>query len=278
MNEVLKAALGSYPHTARLLSGEVASPVLRLAFEEVAPITRAFAPMVRDDRYDLSEMAIATFLMARARGHPMVLLPAVLTARFQESTMLCRADGTVRRPEDLAGRRIGVRAYGQTTAMWLRGVLAEAHGVRAEACRWTTFEEAHVPGCPDPPWARRAPAGADMRAMLKDSALDAAIFGGDTPADPALRPVWPEPDAASARFHATHGFVPVNHLVVLRRDRAHLAPEVLRLLRAAGVPATSRAALRPALGLASRWCAAQGLIPRALTEAEMWDGVPPGAE
>lgn len=278
MSEALKAALGAYPHTARLLSGEVASPALPLAFEKAAPISRAFAPMVREGRYDLSEMAIATFLMARARGHGMVLLPAVLAARFQEPAMLCRADGPVRRPEDLPGRRIGVRAYGQTTGMWLRGILAEAHGVRAEACRWTTFEEAHVPGCSDPPWAERAPPGADMLAMLKDGALDAAIFGNDTPADPALRPVWPDPEAASARFRAAHGFVPVNHLVVLRHDRAQLAPEVLRLLRAAGVPATGRAALRPALTLASRWCAAQGLIPRELGEAEIWEGLPAAAD
>ncbi|MGG5811051.1 ABC transporter substrate-binding protein [Falsiroseomonas sp. CW058] len=273
-------ALGSYPHTARLIAGEVASPALPLAFERVAPISKAFAPMVREARFDASEMAIATFLMARAWDKPLVLLPAVVARRFQEGSMLCRADGPVRRPEDLAGRRIGVRAYSQTTGMWLRGVLAEAHGVRSQDCRWVTFEDAHVPEYRDPPWAERAAKGADMLAMLKAGELDAAIFGNDVPADPALRTVWPDVPAAGRAFQARHGFEPVNHLVVVRREHAERSParvaELLRLLREAGVPALTRADLAPALGLAARWCADQGLLPGPMAPEQAWAGLPEG--
>lgn len=274
MTEAWRVALGAYKHTARLIAGEIASPALPLVFEKVAPISKAFAPMVRDGRFDASEMAIATFLMARAHDLPLVLLPAVVASRAQEGAMLCRADGPVARPEDLRGRRIGVRAYSQTTGMWLRGVLAESHGVPAEACRWITFEDAHVAEYRDPPFVERAPAGADLLAMLKAGEIDAAIFGNDTPADPALRPVWPDPAAAGAAFRARHGFVPVNHLVVIRRAHAARAGELLALLRASGVQAATRASLHPALALANRWCAAQGLIPRPLTEAEIWAGLP----
>jgi len=275
-----RVALGRYPHTARLLDGDIASAALPLAFEKVAPISRAFAPMVREARFDASEMAIATFLMAKAQGVPLVLLPAVVATRFQEGSLLCRAEATLRGPADLAGRRIGVRAYSQTTGMWLRGVLAEAHGIRAEECRWVTFEQAHVAGFADPPWAERAPPGADMLAMLKAGGIDAAIFGNEVPADPALRSVWPDPAAAGEAFRARHGFVPVNHLVVVRRDLALAEPagvaELLRLLRAAGVPGTGRDALAGPLSLAAAWCAAQGLAPRALTEAEIWEVLPEG--
>ena len=93
-------------------------------------INRAFAPMVREQLFDVSEMAIATFLQAKAYGKPLVLLPVVLAARFQESALLCRADSDIRRPADLVGRRVGVRAYSQTTGVWLRGILADAYGVR----------------------------------------------------------------------------------------------------------------------------------------------------
>ena len=70
-------------------------------------------------------MAIATFLQAKAWGKPRVLLPVVMAARFQQSALLCRADGGIGGPADLAGRRIEVRAYSQTTGMWLRGILAD---------------------------------------------------------------------------------------------------------------------------------------------------------
>src|SRR5437763_14328878 len=110
----LTAAIGRYNHTEALFT----DPELRV--EPFPVISRAFAPMVRSERFDVSEMAIATFLMARASGSDLVLLPIVLAARFQNSALLRRADDPSG-PADLTRRRIGVRAYSQTTGPSLRG-------------------------------------------------------------------------------------------------------------------------------------------------------------
>ncbi len=277
---VLSAAIGRTPRTEALFTGAVASPRLRLDLAPVPVISRAFAPMVREGRYDASEMAIATFLMAKAAGKDLALLPVVLAARFQEGALLCRADGGVRGPEDLAGRRIGVRAYSQTTGMWLRGILHETFGLRPEAVRWVTFEDAHLAEYRDPPWAVRASAGADMLAMLKAGELDAAVFGNELPDDPALRLVFPDSEAAGSAFRAAHGFVPVNHLLAVRsglaRARPELMAELVRLFRASGVEAPGREGLRPALALAIRYAHEQGLLPRQLSLDEAWEGSPPG--
>jgi 4,5-dihydroxyphthalate decarboxylase len=285
MAETLRAAIGRYRHTEAILSGALAPAGARLELADMPVISRAFAPMVREARYDVSEMAIATFLMAKAWGVPLVLLPVTLAARFQEAALLCRVDGPVRGPGDLAGKRVGVRAYSQTTGMWLRGVLAEAHGVAPDAARWVTFEDAHVAQYRDPAFAERAPKGADMLAMLKAGELDAAIFGNDTPQDAALRTVFPDPAAAGEAFRARHGFVPVNHLVVVTRgladSRPELVAEIVRMFRAALAGTTlpcGRDALRPALGLAIRYGAEQGLLPRPLGLDEVWDGLPAGIE
>ena len=109
MVPVLRAAIGTYPHTRALKSGEVKSDFLRLDFAELSPINRAFAPMVRESKFDVCEMAITTFLQAKAYGKPLVLLPVVMAARFQEGALLCRADSDLRGPADLVGRRVGVR-------------------------------------------------------------------------------------------------------------------------------------------------------------------------
>jgi len=276
----LSAAIGRTPRTEALFTGAVSSPRLRLDLAPVPVISRAFAPMVREGRYDVGEMAIATFLMAKAAGKDLALLPIVLAARFQEGALLRRAEGGIRGPEDLAGRRVGVRAYSQTTGMWLRGVLQERFGLRPDAMRWVTFEDAHLAEYRDPPWAERAPAGADMLAMLKAGELDAAVFGNELPADPALRPVFPDPEAAGAAFRAAHGFVPVNHLLVARgdvaRDRPELMAELVRLLRASGAEVPGREGLRPALALAIGYAHGQGLLPRPLSPDEAWEGSPPG--
>jgi 4,5-dihydroxyphthalate decarboxylase len=288
---VLRAALGTYKHTAALKSGQVASTRLRLDFADLSPVNRAFAPMVRELRFDLCEMATATFLQARAYGKELVLLPVTVAARFQESALLCRADSDISGPAGLAGRRVGVRAYSQTTGMWLRGILAEDHGVRPEEVRWVTFEDAHVAEYRDPPWAERAPPGRELLGMLRTGELDAVIVGNDVPDDSHLRAVFPDPAAASEAFWRKHRLVPVNHMLAVRRELAESRPdllaELLRMFRdakAAAPPVSDRrdslpigrAALRPAIGLALRYATEQRLLPRYLDEEEVWEGLPAG--
>ncbi len=282
----LTAAIGRYPHTAALWSGAAASPLLRLDLAAVSPISRAFAPMVQDGRYDVAELAIGTFLQARALGKPLVLLPITLAARYQEAALLCRTDSAIGGPADLAGARIGVRAYAQTTALWLRGILADRYGLPPDAMRWMTFEGAHVAEYRDPPWSVRAPADADLLQMLRTGALDAAIVGNDVPDDPGLRTVFADPAQAGAAFWATHGCIPVNHLVAVRQEIAGqpaLVVALLRLFAAARAGADPVAlpfgctALAPALRLALRYAGSQGLLARPLTLDALWDGLPDAA-
>jgi 4,5-dihydroxyphthalate decarboxylase len=271
----LIAAIGRYDHTAALDS----NPGLQL--ESFPVISRAFAPMVRTQRFDVSEMAIATFLMARAAGSDLVLLPVVMATRFQNGALLRLVTRNFG-PGDLAGLRVGVRAYSQTTGLWLRGILQEEHAIQPNQVQWVTFEDAHVESFHDPAWAERAPAGSDMLAMLRSGALDAAVFGNDVPSGPDLTTVFPDPDAAGAAFFARHGLMPVNHMIVVRAEVAKQPGAVRSLLdafRAAGNPFPfGRKALDPAVALALRYAGEQGLLTRPLTLDEVWAGLPPDCE
>ena len=276
----LSVAVGAYPHTQALKSGRIASAALQLEFAEITPINRAFAPMVRERRFDVCEMAIATFLQAKAYGKELALLPIAMAARFQESALLCRADSAIRGPADLAGRRVGVRAYSQTTGMWLRGLLADDWGVKPEDVRWITFEGAHVLEYADPPFVERAAPGKELLKMLRERELDAVIVGNDVPDDPELRTVFPDPAAAAEAFWEKHRFVPINHMVVVRREIAVDRPDAIRELcrlfvasKAASAPPPSardrapmgREAVEPSVALALRFAGEQGLLPRPLT-------------
>ena len=202
-----------------------------------------------------------------------------MATRFQNGALLRRAPDPFG-PADLAGRRVGVRAYSQTTGLWLRGAIQEQYGLRPEQIRWITFEDAHVAGFQDPAWTTRAPAGADMLAMLHAGDLDAAIFGNDVPSDPALVPVDPDPKAAANAFFARHALMPVNHMVVVRAEIARREGAVRALLdvfRAAGNPFPfGRTALDPAISLATRYAQEQGLLIRPITLDDVWAGLPPG--
>ena len=278
----LTAAIGRYPHTAALLDGAVQGAVT-LDCAPFPVISRTFAPMVREGRFEVSEMAIATWLQAREHGKNLVVLPCVIAARMQEGSLLCRADSTIRGPADLAGKRVGVRAYSQTTGMWLRGILQDAHGVAPQSVRWITFEAAHVAECSDPAWTERAVPGSDMVQMLQDGQLDAIISGNDAPNASWLRPVFPDAIAAGAEYFTRHGFMPINHLLVIRADRAEHAASVLALIDASdalspsGLP-RGRVALMPAIAFAAYHAVRQGLIARAPTTEEIWAGLPPDAD
>ena len=291
---VLETALGKYPNTEALHAGRIISNLITLDMQDVPAIIRAFASMVRELRYAVSEMALSTFLQARAYDKQLVLLPVVIAARFQQQAFLCQVDSDIRGPEDLVGRRVGVRAYSQTTGMWLRGILVDEYGVRPEKVNWLTFEDAHVAEYRDPPWAERAKPGQELVSMLRNGELDAIIVGNDVPDDPVFRTVFPDPNASAEVFWRKHGFVPVNHMLTVRRDLAESRPEalreVMRLCReakhAAAIPLSGgrdplvggRAALDPAIRLALRYTTEQGLLPRAMDIEDAWEGLPAGLE
>ncbi len=283
----LSVAIGNYPHTAALKSGEVASSLFACEFPEIKPVNRAFAPMARERRFDVSEMAIATVLQAIAYGVEITLLPIVMASRFQEQALFVRADSPLQGPADLKGRRVGVRAYSQTTGLWLRGVLAESYGVAPEDIAWTTFEGAHVAAFTDPPFVKRAEAGKELLAMLRAGEIDAAIVGNDVPDDPGLRLLFPDPKAAGEAFFARHGFVPINHMIVVKNELADapgVLPELMRLFAASKARAPAeprdrspigRAKVAASVRLAAQYAFAQGLTPRLLSDEDIWRRSPP---
>src|ERR671926_191918 len=197
-----------------------------------------FKRVVRDLEFDVAEMAIMTHLIAKAHGKPYRLLPFVVLARYQHPFLVYNAARGTLAPEDLAGKRVGVRSYSVTTGAWIRHILAEDHGIDIARIKWITFEEAHVAEFRDPPNVERAPAGKEITAMLLAGELDAAILGA-IPTDANLKPVIRNPEEAGKRWGEKHGAIQLNHLVVVKNSvPKQAADEVYQLLveskRAAG--------------------------------------------
>jgi 4,5-dihydroxyphthalate decarboxylase len=282
----LSVALGDYPHTLRLMRGDIDAPGIKFNFTDIRPANRFFKPMVRELKFDVSEMAIATYLQAKAHGKPLVLLPATMMGRFQHGAMLYNAEHGTIRPGDLPGRRIGVRAYSQTTAVWLRGILTNDYGVDLDRAHWVTFEDGHVAEYREPPGTERVAADKNLLHMLRAGEIDAAIYGGDMPNEPWLTSVIPDPDGAAQRWYAKYRAVPINHMVVVKESLAKSNPdavrEVYRLLlqgkKAAGAPRGGIdfipfgvEACRPGLELIVDYAVQQKLIPRRLAHDELYD-------
>lgn len=227
---LLNALLGDYPVTSALKTGQVASKHISFRFADVRVPNTAFKRVVRDLEFDVAELAIATFLLAKAHDKPLRLLPVVLTARFQHPLLVYNAARGELSPERLNGKRVGQRSYSVTTATWVRGFLATDYGIDLDSVQWVTFEEPHVAEFRDPRNVVRAPAGKDLVGMLLAGELDAAIVG-EAPTDERIRPLIRDPAAAAAAWQTKFGAIQINHMVVARDTvDAGVAGEVVELL------------------------------------------------
>ena len=240
----LLTLLGNYPNTLALKKGDVKSDLVDFDFADVKASNTAFKPLVREAKFDVAELAIVTFLQAKTYGKPYVLIPATVLGRGQHHTIAYNPERGELKPSDLAGKRVGVRAYTQTTGAWVRGFLADDYGVDTAKVRWVTFEDPHLAEYKDPDFVTRAGEGKTQVQMLLDGELAAAIVG-DTLPDPRLKPLIPDADAVARRWAETHGGVPINHMMVVReaiaKSRPDIVQEIYRLLqesrRAAAPPA-----------------------------------------
>jgi 4,5-dihydroxyphthalate decarboxylase len=278
--KTLKTLIGTYPHTAPLKSGALRSDRLDFEFTEIVPVWDGFKGMIRDDKYDVSEMAIVTYLLAKAHGKPLALLPAAMIGRFQHPYAIYNATKGPMTPADLKGKRVGIRSFTTTTGAWIRGILANDYGVDLDSVEWITFEEPHVAEYKDT--TQRAREGKKIVPMLLDGELDAVL--GESSGDPRIKSLFGDPQAEAQRWYAKHKVVPINHLVVMRAHDVAADPdsarEVYRLLQAgkrlAGPPATPDPvpfgveANRPSLAMIAEYAFQQRLLPRRISVDDMF--------
>jgi 4,5-dihydroxyphthalate decarboxylase len=274
----LRTLLGGHPGTKALKSRAIKSDLVEFDFVDYSPTNKGFKPMVREAAFDVSEMAVVTYLMAKSFGKPMVLLPNVVVARFQHGYALYNAKQGTLKPADLNGRRVGIRSFTTTTGAWLRGVLANDYGVDLNSIDWVTFEDAHVAEFKDT--TKRAPADKQVIQMLIDGELDAVL--GEKSDHPDLKPLFPDVAGEEKAWFAKYGVVPINHMVVVKQELSAKHPDVVREVHrllsesangAADGPHFNPDEMRRSLEMIIGYAAQQGLIRRAYAVDELFDDV-----
>ncbi|MFJ9541425.1 ABC transporter substrate-binding protein [Streptomyces sp. NPDC101225] len=230
----LTVLLGNYPHTRPLKDGTVPVAGVECRHLESSPLPPAFARMVRELAYDISEMPMATYLQAREAGIPLTLLPVVLVGSTHHRSLTRLPEGPELSPGDLVGRRVGVRAYGQTTGLWVRGWLQEEYGVKSSDITWVTTEDVHVSQYVNPPYVQRS-AAERVGDLLRSGDVSAAVLGPKAIGGQGagLVPLVADAEDAGQAWIQRHGTIPANHLLVVRDDVLRERPDaVLAVYRA----------------------------------------------
>ena len=220
----LKIVSRTQGNNRALKEGRVKLPDFDLEFEEIPVLVHAFRRMVRELAYDVCEMALTTYICAKARGVKITALPIFLVRDFHHGAILHHVPSGLASPADLAGKRVGVnRGYTVTTGVWARSIIQDEYGVDLTSVTWAPSGDEHVADY-------RAPANVhqleddDLEGRLKSGDLVAAVGAKFDHADVAT--MIDDPFAAGIAALKTRGLYPINHLVVVRDAVLQETPDV----------------------------------------------------
>ena len=226
---------------APLLDGRVSVEGVDLIPTRSDP-SETFWRQLSFEEFEISEMSLSSYLIAKSKGMDMIAIPAFPGRRFMQSQLSYHVDSGIRGPEDLAGKRVGVGEYQQTAALWIRGTLEHDFGVSQFKIDWwmeRTEELSHggATGFTPPKGIsfHRIPADRSMASMLVNHELDVAsvtrAFSSPTNMIDRstqmrardgdwskVKMLFPDRIAEGRRFFEKHGFIPVNHAYVIRGD------------------------------------------------------------
>jgi 4,5-dihydroxyphthalate decarboxylase len=249
----------------RLMNGAVEAEGIEIIPTYSHP-SETFWRQLKFQEFEVTEMSMSSYLIARSRGADMIALPVFPSRRFFHAEQSYHVDSGIKQPGDLNGKRIGVGEYQQTAALWARGVLEHDFGVSQYKVHWymeRTEELSHggATGFTPPPGIsfHRIPSDKSMATMLVNNEIDVAPIGGHLSRAvnvidrsthlrggegdwSKVRPLFPDEIGEAKRFVAEHGFVPVNHTYIIRGDVYREHPDVAMKVYDAFVKAKAHAA------------------------------------
>lgn len=226
----LTLACGDYDRTRPLIDGAVRPlgidlTCLPLTIEEI------FFRMARFREFDVAEMSLSSYLISRTAGPeaPFIAIPAFLSRSFRHSGIYVHTPSGIKQPQDLIGRTVGVAEYQLTANVWIRGILAERHGVPVSAVRYRTGG-LHQPGRPEklpitlPGDIDVSPVGPGqtLSDLLAEGAID-AVYSPRTPGcfaqgHPAVSRLFPDFREVEVEYWRETGIFPIMHVVAIRAD------------------------------------------------------------
>ena len=232
----LSTATGNYGHTKDIVDGSLNNDRLALDWVEVSPIINAFRRMIRGLEFDVSEMAISTYLCAKSFNKPITAIPVFPVRGFHHGAIVHNTKAGVSSPKDLEGKKVGVRGWTVTTGVWVRGILAQGYGVDIDKITWVLAGDEHVAEYEYPPNVVPAPEGSSLPDMLAAGELAAGIGVGNVDSED-VKPLIGGARAAAVQFFNDTGVYPINHTVVVKDEllaaNPWLAEEVFNVFKAA---------------------------------------------
>lgn len=219
----LSLACGDYELVRALRKGVVRPDGIGLTIlTEMDSATRHWR-FLRNGEFDVAEVSLSSYLAAKTINLPIVAIPVFLHRRFRHGFIYINTASGIRKPKDLIGRKVGVKSYRVTAALWLRGILESEYGVPHKSMEWFAELDEDIEFAP--------PEGLSLHRLPDDKSVEQMLVDGEV--DALLHPDLIEPlvnrDLRVARLFPDHkreeiayftktGIFPIMHVLGVRQD------------------------------------------------------------
>jgi 4,5-dihydroxyphthalate decarboxylase len=220
-------AAGKYDRTLALRDGTVQPEGIQLNYLALA-VEETFWRMTRYLEFDASEMSGSAYLVERSKPDPRyIAIPVFLSRTFRHNCIYIRPESGIQKPEDLAGRRVGIPEYGLTALTWVRAFLQYDYGVHPNQIKWV------MGGEEQPGREERAPVklpdDISIELLTGEATLNSSILAGEIDAiiaprrphaflEGKLRRLFPDFRAVEEDYYQRTRLFPIMHFVVIRND------------------------------------------------------------
>jgi 4,5-dihydroxyphthalate decarboxylase len=213
--------LADYHRTRSLLNGDVTAKGVKLQPRRAETGEACLRPVYEE--FDIAEMSLSWYMMARCRNEPVIALP-IFPLRMQiHPYIFCSPASDIEKPEDLKGKKIGMDEYRLTVGLWARGILQEHYGVRPEECEWfTSAPETAAAGFQIPSNVKVTVVNEPTEKLLLRGEIDALIPPNIVPSfrakDPRIRRVFKDARATVNDYYRKTKIFPITHTLVMRQS------------------------------------------------------------
>lgn len=213
-------ACGEYDRTQALLDGRVLVEGASVVVQGISDAFDRHQRMLKRREFDVAELSMSSYLIAKDRGEPFVAIPVFPYRMFRHQFILIRSDRGIQRPEDLAGKRVGTAMYQTTTMLWVRGMLQDVYGVKPTSIEWYTDRDELLSIAPPGVSISHSPQGTDVEGMFRNGDLDALVLIEEVPedllAEPGVARMFPDFPSVEAEYFRRTSIFPMMHAVVLQ--------------------------------------------------------------
>ncbi len=223
-------ACGDYEIVRALKQGEVKADGIELTMLTDMDSTTRHWRMIRDHEFDVCELSLSSYLMARARDEDLTAIPVFLHRRFRHGFVFVNTDAGIHRPSDLIGRKVGTGSFQATANVWMRGILEHEHAVPHKQLHWVAAQEETVPFAADGLRLMRIPAGQSLTSMLLTGELDAVmhtdVIAPIRDRHPRVGRLFDNYKELEIAYYRKTGIFPIMHTTAIKREIVERYPWV----------------------------------------------------